>query len=242
MFSTFKRLKKASTRQLARLKRRFSNTYYLSIGENCLTDNVLDRFHLKSFSTPYSHGRSNLDYAIHLEAENYSNLLNSEFLYYDYVGSIKVVRNRRYLNAEPIYNELHLNGFEFTHHDVIANENHRRSLERKVERMKSFDKRKKLKFVYHYRACAGMNLDLLMAKAEKFLSFYTRKDIDCEFIFFTQEIVPLSGDRELLKIADSHRLKGYLLRTLEHWAGNNQDVFWGRKDDDLFAKMFSDIR
>lgn len=85
-----KRIKERLIREYRQLKQRLSDTYYVSIGENCLTDNILDRFNIKSFSTPYSHGRSNIEYAIHLESEKYQNLLNPEFLYYDYVGETKV--------------------------------------------------------------------------------------------------------------------------------------------------------
>lgn len=40
---------------------------WLSLGENCLSDNILSRHSLKSFSTPFSHARSNIDYALELE-------------------------------------------------------------------------------------------------------------------------------------------------------------------------------
>ncbi|MFJ5369320.1 DUF1796 family putative cysteine peptidase, partial [Bosea sp. CER48] len=45
---------------------------WLSLGENCLPDNILERNGLKMFSTPFSHGRSNIEYAIQLHSEGYS--------------------------------------------------------------------------------------------------------------------------------------------------------------------------
>lgn len=223
-------------------KNQFSNTHYLSIGENCLTDNILDRHKIKSFSNPYSHGRSNLDYAIQLEKEHYANLLNPEFLYYEYVEQTKVVRNKLYATSHNIFNELHKNGFEFTHHDVLNNEKERKSYERKIARMNSFDKSQKLKFFYHYRSNDDLAIDVLIGKAEEFLSYYKRREIKCEFIFFTQEIVSKSTERQLLKIHDSENIKGYILKTLEYWAGDDEDFLWARKDDDLLTEMIKEIK
>ena len=240
-----KRIKKTLKKLIRRyinLKKQLSNTYYLSIGENCLTDNILDRHNIKSFSTPYSHGRSNLDYAIKLEKENYSNLLKAEYLTYNYLGETKVVRNKHYSESDNIYNEIHQNGFEFTHHDVINNELQRKSYERKILRMKSFSKRKKLKFIYHYRNNKNKDLKLITKKAEEFLSFYQKEGVKCEFIFFTQNIISKKEERNLIKIYDSNNIKGYILKTLEIWAGDDQDVFWARKDDDLIKKMINEIK
>ncbi|WP_299123551.1 DUF1796 family putative cysteine peptidase [uncultured Winogradskyella sp.] len=224
------------------IKKKLSSTYYISIGENCLTDNVLDRHNVKSFSTPYSHGRSNLDYAIKLERDNYKNLLKSEYLYYDFVGETKVVRNKYYSESENIYNEIHQNGFEFTHHDVIENELARTSYERKILRMQSLNKGNKLKFVYHYRNNDNINLKLIISKAAEFLSFYQQKGIKCEFVFFTQNIISNKKERSLMKIYDSRHIRGYVLNTLENWAGDDHDLFWARKDDDLLKQMIKEIK
>lgn len=223
-------------------KNRIAKTHYISLGENCLTDNILQRNNLKSFSSPFSHGRSNIDYAIQLEKENYRNLLNPKFLIYDYVGELKVVRNRYYTVSDNIYNDLHRNGFEFTHHDVINDEPQRRSYERKILRMKSFDKRKKLKFIYHYRNNENDDLSLIFNKAIEFLSFYQKRGIKCDFIFFTQEIVLKREEREIIKVFNSNNIKGYIFKTLDLWAGDDQEVFWARKDDDLIKKMLKEIK
>lgn len=226
----------------AGVRNQFSNTYYLSIGENCLTDNILDRFKIKSFSTPYSHGRSNLDYAIMLEKEKYENLLKPDYLQYDFVGETKVVRNRYYSKSDSIYNELHKNSFEFTHHDVLNNDAQRRSYQRKIDRMLSFDRSKRLKFVYHYRNNDDLDIPKLVNKADQFLKLYQVKGIHCEFIFFTQEIITENSQRSIAKIYDTKNVKGYLLHTTELWAGDDEDVLWARKDDDLLAKMIKEIR
>lgn len=227
---------------MAGVRNKFSNVQYLSIGENCLTDNVLDRHNLKSFSTPYSHGRSNLDYAIALEKEKYTSLLNPEYLYYDYVGDTKVVRNKYYSISDSIYNQLHKNGFEFTHHDVLNNNAQRQSYERKIARMLSFNKKQHLKFIYHYRNNVDIDIKILIEKASEFLRYYQNRQIKCEFIFFTQEIVAEKSERSITKIHDQNNVKGFKLKTLDFWAGDDDDVLWAKKDDDLFAIMLTEIR
>lgn len=239
---TLKRIIKNLKREYKRIRDKYSNIHYLSIGENCLTQDILRRHQLKSFSTPYSNGRSNLDYAISLEKEKYSNLLKPEHLFYDYIGELKVVRNKHYSNPDNIYNEQHQNSFEFTHHDVINNGTHKKSLERKILRMKTFSKREKLKFLYHYRYSDNIDFNLIIKKAEEFLSYYKKRNIKCELTFFTQEIVSKKEERILTKIHDSNNVRGYVLKTLEVWQGNNDDVFWARNDDDLIKKMIREIK
>jgi len=108
--------------------------------------------------------------------------------------------------------------------------------------MKSFGKRKKLKFVYHYRNNDNIDLKLIITKGEEFLSYYQKKGIKCEFIFFTQEIVFKKEERNLTKIHDSNNVKGFILKTLEVWAGDDDDAFWARRDDDLITKMIKEIK
>ena len=65
---------------------------YLSLGENCLPDGILKRYGLKSFSTPYSSARSNIQYAIENELNNYTELLNRK----------NIVIENRYNKSMPV--------------------------------------------------------------------------------------------------------------------------------------------
>ncbi|WP_405569735.1 DUF1796 family putative cysteine peptidase [Winogradskyella sp. Asnod2-B02-A] len=239
-------MKKLFKKKLKRLYKNFkqaiSNTSYISIGENCLTDNILDRHNLKSFSTPYSHGRSNLDYIIKLESEGYKNLLNSKYLYHDHVGETKVVRNKYYSTSDNIYLDLHQNGFEFTHHDVINNDAHKNSYERKILRMLSLNNSKKLKFLYHYRDNANKDINKIIIKASEFLAYYQKRNIKCEFIFFTQDVILNQEERSVIKVHDTNNIKGYVFKTLDAWGGDDPDLLWARKDDDLIKEMIKEIK
>lgn len=220
----------------------YSDVYYLSLGENCLTDNILERFKIKSFSTPYSHARSNIEYAIILEREKYRNMLNPDYLFYEYVGETKVVRNRFYSSNSIIFNELHSNGFEFTHHDVKESSTHNKSYYRKISRMLSFDRSKKLKFLYHYRSNENLNTVEIAKKAEEFLKLYQDRGIQCKLYFFFQDIVNEEIERSIVKTHNSKNVKGYCLNTLELWAGDDDEILWARKDDDLIAIMIGDFK
>jgi len=123
-----------------------TKTFYLSLGENCLTDYILSSHGLKSFSTIYSNGRTNIDYALFLEKNNYSDLLSLENLKYDVLNDKKVVRSTILVECQNIYQALQMNGFEFTHHDVIKNEFDRESYRRKIERQLRY--RKKKNFIF----------------------------------------------------------------------------------------------
>ena len=71
---------------------------FVSIGENCLADDILQRHGQKAFSTPYSFARSNIDYAIKLEETEYNTLLLPDNLYYRSIDSPakKKFRGRRF--------------------------------------------------------------------------------------------------------------------------------------------------
>jgi len=231
---------------LSKIKQLLPNspkTYYLSIGENCLTDYILIKHRLKSSSTPYSHGRSNLDYAIMLEEDNYEKLLSSDLLYYDTINDTIVVRNRYYSKSDHIYNNLQENGFEFTHHDVINNNLHKNSYRRKISRMLTLktNPANKVRFLYHHRINENSDLNKIVQKANKFLSYYHKHQIDAKFFIFTQSIVEKQEERALLKFHNGENVKCYVLKTMKAWEGDNY-VAWVKKDNDLIKKMINEIR
>src|SRR5690606_35399390 len=109
---------------------------WLSLGENCLPDGVLKRHDLKAFSTPYSHGRTNVDYAIALEKSGYSGLIDASNLIVGNAWGQKVVRSRVYNRSDDIFEPSVSKGFEFTHHDILKNKTALESYIRKINRIK----------------------------------------------------------------------------------------------------------
>jgi len=227
-------------RKLRAELRLFSRTSVLvSLGENCLTDAVLARHGVKAFTTPYSHGRSNLDYILQLEADHYADLLSVQYLIYEQVGTKTVVRNRYYLQCDPIYKPLHCKGFEFTHHDVIANLAHRKSYVRKIARLQKYKGKKHYIFFYHYRLCPNQDYKKLIEKMITLQKYYALGEKCCEINIFTQEIIYHKAQRTVHVTQYAPGIRLFVLRTLQPWEGNNDDHIWAKQDDDLLQIMLS---
>lgn len=214
---------------------------YLSLGENCLPDNILDRYSLKSFSTPFSHGRSNIDYALQLENDNYNLLLKPAFLRHEELGGQQVTKNFRFEQCDDIFDKSVARGFEFTHHNVISNEEARKSYLRKVIRMKEIKNNEDITFLYHHRRNPRSNFKKLYAKLEGFLASYKSDGFRCNIILFSQEIINEDAERRIRGKNVTENLVHFTLFTKNLWRGKNQDIFWARVDDDLIAQMFSDL-
>lgn len=213
------------------------DTVHLSLGENCLSDGILERHRLKTFNTPYSGTRSNIDYAITLEREGYSGLLDRNALEHGWAGPTKVVRNVK-MPCEPLYSTAHSQGFEFTHHNVIDNETDRDSFRRKIARLDLLRGRGHVCFLYHYRINPNNDVPAIVDKAATFADFYSRGERNCRVVVFTQTIVNHHDERNVVEVAASNTVSAYVLNTLEAWSGDDPDVFWARKDDDLLERMF----
>ncbi len=79
-------------RKLTRILKSFSKKKYVSFGENCLADDILSRYKLKSFSSPFAAGRLNIEYLLQIHYDNFRDFVNTEFLEYSFVDKTRVVR------------------------------------------------------------------------------------------------------------------------------------------------------
>lgn len=217
-------------------------TMWLSLGENCLTDNILSRHGLKSFSTPYSHGRSNIDYALFLEANAYNTFLDKTNLIYDTLGGKKVVRSKIPDQCDPIFDLSHMKGFEFTHHDIISSVDARQSMERKVSRLIDIRHKNNITFLYHYRLNKSMDLNSVYKKATKFLSYYSSDAYKCNFIVFFQQIISDIGERKITYQKVNDNIHSFTIHSEHIWGGHDENIFWARNDDDLISDMLNYIQ
>ena len=94
----------------------FSNKKYLSFGENCLADDILNRYYLKSYSSPYGSCRSNVEYILQIEKDVDNDFLNPKYL--EICGTGGDVRNIKYLEVTNKYAPDNMEGFDFPHHNV----------------------------------------------------------------------------------------------------------------------------
>jgi hypothetical protein len=206
-----------------------------------LTDNILQRHSLKSFSSPYSHGRSNLDYAIFLESTNYEGLLNKENLEIGFVGKSRVVRSKIVTKCDEIYHFLHKNGFEFTHHDIINNDKDRKSLIRKINRLNAIRGKKKIVFFYHYRMNENQNREMIFQKANEFLKYYSEEK-ESYMMIFTQKIIKNRDERKLNYLKIDTYIHFFELFTEQIWEGENNDIVFAKPDDDLIKEMLGCVQ
>lgn len=220
-----------------------SNDRFLcfSIGENCLTDDILDRNNLKSFSSPFASGRSNIEYLLNFEKENYAHFIDKNFLIYERLDNGKTVpRNKKYVSTQNKYNNSCTFGFEFTHHDVINNEETRQTFVRRCARISNL-KNKNIVMLYHHRKCEQTDMGLLIRHLIDFSEIYESKRNKVDIFCFFQVIVSNKEERkvESYSIGNIHVYKFY---TLNEWAGDDQDIFWARCDDDLLKTMIDNIK
>lgn len=125
---------------------------YCSIGENCLGQGVLDRHKISSIISPFSWGRSNIDYVQAIIAEDFADFLNPAFLHYREIYKARFSTNFKYQCTAGTFDPSVSQEFEFTHHDVIASAEALGSMRRKVDRFRNFIRSDiPAVFLYHHR-------------------------------------------------------------------------------------------
>lgn len=212
----------------------------VSLGENCLTDNVLSRNDLKTFSSPFSSGRSNIEYVLNFEKENYSDFLNPHYLNYELCGKKEVPRNKKYVETKNVYHASCMNGVEFTHHDVICNTKKRTRIAKRCARLQDLSNQNVV-FVYHNRYCQETDKKYLISCFKEIEQIYELRNNRVQIYIFTQGKVSVKEDRKI-ECEVIGNIKMYTLYTLSIWEGDDEDIFWARCDDDLLQVMIDDIR
>lgn len=215
-----------------------SEVLWISLGENCLSDDILRRHNRKSFSSVFSSGRSNIEYIIQMERDNYRNLLKHEFLQHFPDGEQTVVRSTFYKNCAGRYSERHMLGFEFSHHDPLRVKEDNRAFKRRVKRQLTYRGNKNFVFLYHHRVTGHSDLPLLRVHLHELLSLYNVKGCDCKVVLFYQNLVAEHLPRRVDCISQEGGLLEFVCHTHELWGGDDLETFWARKDDALFAEMF----
>ncbi|WP_080745970.1 DUF1796 family putative cysteine peptidase [Comamonas thiooxydans] len=213
---------------------------WLSLGENCLTDDILSRYGKKSFSTPYSPCRSNIEYALNLERLNYHGLLDSENLKVEDNWGKKVVRSKLVSTCEAVYYPAHMAGFEFTHHDPLNSEKDRISFQRKIQRLDEYRGKKDFCFLYFHRKHIDSDLNEIRRRLREFCEYYKSSFNKVHVSLFYQTKIEEDVERRMSFELNDGVLE-FEFRTNELWEGKNPDVFWGRVDDDLIEQMINTL-
>lgn len=221
------------------VKYKYEKDIFFSIGENCLSDDILSRFSLKSFSSPYGSGRSNIEYILAFEKEGFADFINRDYMKYEYIGNKKVPRNKKYVATENKYNSTCINGFEFTHHDTIGDESIRKTIMRRCNRLMNITG-KNITMLYHHRYCEQTDMELLIHHLQLLSEIYEARGNSVNVYLFYQVIASDENQRRVERLQNGN-VYIYRFYTLKEWGGDDQDVFWARCDNDLLRVMIDDI-
>ena len=212
-------------------------TFY-SIGENCLGHGVLERHGKVVAATPFSHGRSNIDYLMQMVRTKFDGFMDESQLRYDDRHNTRIVINPRYTCDSELFDPTVANSFEFTHHDVLAKPQAKASYERKVRRFQDAIKGEgNACFLYHYRSHPKQDFARLTEKLRQFRDLMRQEATrPITVAMFTQRKIA-NDDMRGVEFRRVNDIPVAVLRTRQIWGGRDMDVFWGRSDDDLFAPM-----
>jgi hypothetical protein len=211
-------------------------TFWLSLGENCLPDGILQRHRLKSFSTPYSASRTNIAYAIQAERNDFAGFLDPGNLRREQRTGMPTSVSTLYDNAPPIFEHSVANGFEVTHHQIPDNPQHLASYERKLERWRSTRASGQLvKFLYHYRPSPQRDLDRLLELIDEFCRLYAARGGNCQICVMLQTQADRERRVEIRWHGDAVMIANFFTPAM--WWGTKREEFWALNDDDLIAEM-----
>ena len=147
---------------------------------------------------------------------------------------------KKYVAVKNHYDNLCLNGFEFTHHDVISSKKSRKTIMKRCQRMLRL-KHKNVIMLYHHRLCAETDEELLISHLTDLADIYRSRNNDVSVYMFTQVIVSEENQRKVEHTVNKG-VNVYKFHTLNVWSGNDENILWARCDDDLLKKMIADIR
>lgn len=238
--SYIKKKFKLLRKHFKKLIKMLSKNVVISIGENCLADNILSRNGVKSFSSPYASARSNIEFVLDFEKERFVDFLNPQYLMYKETSTNKVVHNNKYTEVKNKYYNSCTYGFEFTHHNVIDDEEARKKIKRRCKRLLSL-KNKNIVMLYHHRICEETDINLLTNHLQELSQIYRERQNDIHIFLFTQNIV----SSDALRRVDHSIINGidcYVFYTMHAWAGDNDEYLWATCDNDLLETMIIDIK
>lgn len=216
-----------------------ADTHWVSLGENCLPDGILKRHQRKSYSSVYASARSNIEYALQMEKDDFKHLLSREHLdrHINDSGNI-IVRSTYYNKCHNYYNQLHMIGFEFSHHDPLKIKEDYRAFRRRTRRTLKLRKQKSFIFLYHHRINERSNLPFVRERLEEFIALYSSKLALCQIVFFWQDIIPAGSASYIDFIPHKSGILEFICHSSQIWGGDDADTFWAKNDDHLFTEMF----
>ena len=214
-----------------------SKITYISLGENCLIDEILKDFKLRKETFPFGSGRFNIEYISAICHEGFEHFLDDQHLQYAIVENIQVVKNTYYAHQDDIYESTVCDHVEFTHHDVLQ-PSIKDSMQRKVERFKDAIRHpQQYVFLYYYRYSLKRDVKRILSHLENWITWTeAQSGITPKLIFIHQDIVATPEERKFQIRAHSWG-KEVCFYTQGIWTGN--DNWAAAPDRDLFEQFLN---
>ncbi len=210
---------------------------FVSLGENCLIDEILKDLKLRTATHPFGSGRFNIEYITEICKEEFEHFLDDQFLYYATVENKIVVKNNFYKCKHNIYESSVCHDVEFTHHDVFK-PNVKESFLRKIERFKyATDQPSEYVFMYYHRFSSNTNIEIIKALLKNWSDWIENKSlIKPKIVFIHQKLIENKEERKV-SVNDFSCGKEVILYTLDVWSG--AELWAAAKDRDLFNSFFN---
>lgn len=217
------------------------NIVNISLGENCLIDALLSKYGIKRESYTFGSVRTNIEYNLEIIKDNFDYLLKSDLLVKKTLNKTqKVVKNKKYLTVKNnIYCSSVVDGFEFTHHDVIDNNKDIDSYNRKIKRTKNALKNNNIIFWYHYRYSTKNNLEILIKQFNNFIKYLSQNNNKkYQVCIFTQII-----SDNIYFINEQYNKNINIVKCYDKnvWGGNNVGGSVNSLKTHTFTKIFDQI-
>lgn len=179
-----------------------NNFLWVSIGENCLTQNIIRDLGLNTLHSPFSWGRSSIDHVLYFLETDFREALDIQHFQKSkrettvgFPGNVGLSNDNilqfAKVQSENIHDPWH-DLFEWTHHDISQIE-HYQQQEKRIQRFLSFKNVDNLIFLYFYKIDDVNNPDTerVIKKLQRFLSFFKGNNVHAALFYVNKNITDL---------------------------------------------------
>lgn len=201
---------------------------WLSLGENCLSQNIINDLGLKTLTSPFAWTSVTIDHILNIQDTEFSKL---DYDYYpvDTNGIAGPWHKTSKNSDDSIFAERHHQMY-FFHNDFLAKEEEYNKIARRFERYHSLAIEKNV-FLYHYRYSNNMNVAYVRSKLEHFIATYYPNSVA---VLLYQTIAP---NKSVNLVSESNSVLEFDIHTDMTWDGEN----WNAKNDRWLHKEMIDV-
>jgi len=218
---------------------------WLSLGETCLAQHIINDNSLNTKYTPYSWTGTTLDRILSAEKDNYQKISDPQYFVYDFDYYPGLPQNQEYYAATNVaYNTdskifcKRFNGFYFFHdRDIAYNKDTMDNFKKRLSRMQSLSEQRII-FVYYYQALPNdtdRSPESVREMLREFAKPYVSNGNDVRLLLIHQNVDDSKKEYEL--VYEDDMLFEFLF-TCSRWDPWNWDA---KTEKDLFSEMVNTV-